>query len=349
MTSTNEIEEKLFLKAKDFLKKSKGLRKNVMEDIFERNMLIFPRDIVVVNYPRTPCVVFNPGAILVNSKVEVYPRLIFDYWKYTSSVGYFELDIEDVLNGSKPERICTRIVLWPRRLYDFLGTEDARAFRFGDRVILLYTAKGYAPYSDIRRDYVGFAELDENRNLVKRDIFRIKFGDVYYDPITNKDSSFLEMRKNDIWMLTRPNLRGLMICWRTLANMEERVMYGETLEPVFGQEEWEHKVGWSTNAVKLSSNEYIIGWHCVHKEDLSYRDGFAVVSDEGELLGVSDYLLGTKGLVEEYGDRAMVIFGDGLIKYDEKLIWVGGVSDYAVGFFSADLDKVLEKVRWVRG
>jgi len=47
-------------------------------------------------------------------------------------------------------------------------------------------------------------------------------------------------------------------------------------------------------------------------------------------------------LNEEYGDRAMVIFGDGLIIYQDKLLWIGGVSDYCIGVFIADLDNVLK-------
>ena len=70
---------------------------------------------------------------------------------------------------------------------------------------------------------------------------------------------------------------------------------------------------------------------------------------EGNLLAVSNYVLAPRGLVEEYGDRALVIFGDGLVLYKELLIWVGGVGDYAVGFFSVELDKALEKLKWLRG
>ena len=54
-----------------------------------------------------------------------------------------------------------------------------------------------------------------------------------------------------------------------------------------------------------------------------------------------------KGIEEEYGDRPLVIFGDGLLAYKEKLIWVGGISDYGIGIFMTDLDKALEKIRSV--
>ena len=134
-----------------------------------------------------------------------------------------------------------------------------------------------------------------------------------------------------------------------MADLDSLTMPVDSLEPVLVYEDWEVKVGWSTNVVKLSSNEYLVGWHGILRGDISYREGLAVVDGEGNLLAVSNYVLAPRGLVEEYGDRALVIFGDGLVLYKELLIWVGGVSDYAVGFFSVELDKALEKLKWLRG
>ncbi|RLE58785.1 MAG: hypothetical protein DRJ35_07205, partial [Thermoprotei archaeon] len=86
----------------------------------------------------------------------------------------------------------------------------------------------------------------------------------------------------------------------------------------------------------------------VHRHDYSYRNGLALVDDQGNLLGVTDYILAPKGLVEEYGDRPLVIFGNGLILYKDQLIWVGGVSDYSIGFFATPLEKALELVKRVK-
>lgn len=66
---------------------------------------------------------------------------------------------------------------------------------------------------------------------------------------------------------------------------------------------------------------------------------------KGELLAVSDYLLAPKGLYEEYGDRPLVIFGDGLLLYKETLIWIGGVSDYCIGVFITELNGALTKLK----
>lgn len=52
--------------------------------------------------------------------------------------------------------------------------------------------------------------------------------------------------------------------------------------------------------------------------------------------------------MEEYGDRPLVIFGNGLVRYRELVIWIGGVSDYAIGIFATPLDKLLEKLKWIQ-
>jgi predicted GH43/DUF377 family glycosyl hydrolase len=72
------------------------------------------------------------------------------------------------------------------------------------------------------------------------------------------------------------------------------------------------------------------------------------VDGDGNLLAVSDYLLEPKGLKEDYGDRPHVIFGCGLAKYGKYLLWIGGISDYAIGVFATELHKVMEKLRWIK-
>jgi len=121
----------------------------------------------------------------------------------------------------------------------------------------------------------------------------------------------------------------------------------DSLQPILVPEPWEYKVGWSTNTVRLSRGEFLVGWHGMLREDFSYRNGLALVDGEGRLLAVSDYLLVPQGLVEQYGDRSLAIFGDGLLLYRDILIWIGGVSDYCIGIFVAELEDVRSRLRRV--
>jgi len=33
----------------------------------------------------------------------------------------------------------------------------------------------------------------------------------------------------------------------------------------------------------------------------------------------------------------------------DVLYWIGGVCDYAIGVYSVDFDKVMEKLKWIKG
>ncbi|WP_053001208.1 hypothetical protein [Kosmotoga pacifica] len=340
------IEKNLLSKLKNH---KMSVRKNKLVDVFKARYYISPEDLYVKNYIRTkPVAVFNPGAVIKAEKLFIFPRLIFDYYKYTSSVGVFSLDIEKIVKGGIDRPVETEIILWPKELWEFLGCEDARVSLHGDNLYMLYTGKGYY-YGEgdelVRRDVLGFAEFNETYELKRKGYFRISDGKEEFLPVTTKDSAFIEVENNSATMLVRLEISDTLVCWRASADLESLTLNAESIEPVLLPENWEHKVGWSTNAVKLSDDEYLIGWHAVLKEDLSYKNGLALVDRDGRLKAISDYLLAPRGLNEEYGDRAMVIFGDGLILYDDKLLWVGGVSDYCIGIFVAKLEDVLKELK----
>ena len=144
----------------------------------------------------------------------------------------------------------------------------------------------------MRYDVLGFAKLDGEMRVRRKGFFRVVKGDEEFVPLSNKDSAFVRPLGGSRYaMLTRPEVKGARICWRCVADVGEFSIDADSLEPVLAFEEWELKVGWSTNAVQLSSNEYLVGWHGVLKGDLSYREGFALVDGDGELLAVTDYLL----------------------------------------------------------
>ncbi len=347
------IEERLRTKALSYLKSHRGLRRLRTSDLFTRKMYIFPQHLKVVNYPRTPVASFNPGAILASDKsLLIFPRLIFDYYTYTSSIGLFKIKLSDVLGrkGSLTKPIETRVILWPKNLWEFRGCEDARVFRNGALYYILYTGYGYMPDEEYRPRIVqGLAKLDENFNVLDRGFFKILGKEREFIPKGMKDSAFIKIKRDKALMLLRPTISNIDVCWRGEASLSNLYIYEEHMEPVLAYEPWEFKVGWSTNVVKLSRNEYIVGWHGFLKVDFSYRNGVALIDDNGELLAITDYLLVPTGIIEEYGDRPLVIFGNGLIKHKDLLLWIGGISDYAIGVFIAELDKIFENLRWVRG
>lgn len=344
------LEERLRRKALDKARWLRGFRSPETLEAFERIAYVFPTDVRVEGYPREPVAVFNPGALLEGGSLLVFPRMIFDYYGYTSSIGLFSVNVERLLSGEVEKPLPTEIVLWPRELWEFRGCEDARAFAHDGLLLLLYTGFGYHHSAGgLELKWVqGLAALDKGLRVVKRGYFSIESGSERFAP-KMKDSAIVRAGGARALLLCRPTFGDVEVCWRGEAALDMLTIAGDSMEPVLAHEEWEFKVGWSTNAVKVSSNEYLVGWHGVLKQDHSYREGVALLSSDGELLAVSNYLLSPRGLVEEYGDRPLVIFGNGLVLCGGKLLWVGGVSDYCVGFFAADLEAVLEKLRWIGG
>lgn len=338
--------------AVSLVSRHKGFRRNITEPIFRRITLITPNDVNVTNYPRKPVEVFNPGAVLSNGELMLFPRIIFDYLNYTSSIGLIKLSISDVANGIINKPINAKLIMWPRELWEFRGCEDPRVTKHGDGYLMLYTGWGYyISGNDLKpRAVQALAIMDNELNIIKRGFFTIKATNSgEYIPDWWKDSAFIEVKGNEASMLIRPNIGGLEIGWSGEANLSELTLSMDSMRPVLWFEDYEFKVGWSTNTVKLSSNEYLIGWHGVSKIDYAYRNGLALVNNNGELLAISNYLLEPSGIEEEYGDRPRVIFGDGLIAYKDSLMWIGGVSDYATGIYITELDKALSKLKWLKG
>lgn len=328
-----------------------GLRSPAAEPIFERLALIYPASIYVENYGRSrPLAVFNPGALLRGRELLVYPRLVFDYYWYVSSIGLFKVDVEEVLRGEVPRRVPTRIVLYPSGASDLRGCEDPRVQEAGGATFILYTAvapgeRGVEARQAIARVEGGCA--------VKMGIFKLVHKGKFYNTFW-KDSAIIPLKPPDVVLLLRPTIplesgERLEVCWRAEASLSSLSVDCDSMEPLLLNEPFEVKVGWSTNTLKVSSNEYLVGWHGVGK-DLVYRNGLALLGASGELIGVTNYLLEPRESIEEfYGDRPGVVFGCGLVKYGEYLLWVGGVSDYAIGVWSTELDKVFEKMKYVEG
>jgi predicted GH43/DUF377 family glycosyl hydrolase len=364
------IEERLRKKAKTALVENRGIRAPKTEDLFRRVCFFGPKDFLIENYPhKEPVAAFNPGATLVGERVFIFPRLIFDYYSYVSSIGVVELAIEELLSGEAKRPLRTQIVLWPQYGWEAVkGCEDPRVLAIENGFLILYTAVGEfsEDSKESHKAVLGFAELGKDFSVRRKGFFSVRGPEGTFIP-GNKDSAFIHLQEKNAAMLTRPSFWELPdarleplfsllelepprrplpdMCWRAEADLEELVIFEDTMEPVFVPEPWEHKVGWSTNTVRLAENEYLVGWHGVLREDRSYREGLAIVDGSGRLLAVSDYLLAPRGLWEEYGDRPLVIFGNGLLLHGEVLIWIGGVSDYCIGVFTAELGDVLPLLR----
>jgi len=344
------VEKRLLERAQRGMKTLQGMRRPKVEDIFHRCCYIAPSDLVMEDYLRpTPLAAFNPGASLVDEKLLVFPRLVFDYYTYTSSVGMFELAIGDVLQGRIPKPLHTRILLWPTEPWEFgPGCEDPRVAVWNKETYILYTGTGQRETEQGLqvKPVQGMAKFSPSFDLLSRGYFSIQGNDGSFTPDA-KGSALLAPKNGKAVLLWRPHIEDLSLCWRSEADLDEYSIAEESMDPVLVPESWESRVGWSTNALPIGKDEYLVGWHGVSRDDQTYRDGLALVDGEGYVRAISDYLLVPQGLNESYGDRPQTMFGNGLVQYRDQLIWVGGISDYAIGIFVTPMEQALERLRRV--
>ncbi len=346
------IKENLDSRVMEKFKKEKPLRENRVDNIFKKRYYISPESIHITNYIRKkPLASFNPGALLIEDRLYIFPRLVFDYYTYNSSIGVFSLDINSALTGRLPKNFDTEIILWPDRMWEFgHGVEDPRLWENNGEIYMLYTgSKHYERKGKlIKKSVLALSNIDKKGDRFsaeKKGYFKIVSNNEEYEPEC-KDSAFIEPIGDKITMLLRFHTTAPHSAWRGIGDIKNLTIPLDSAEPVIVPMEWEEKVGWSTNVVKLEENRYLAGWHAVLKEDLSYKNGFALIDREGNLLGITDYLLAPEGLIESYGDRGLVIFGDGLVKYANYIIWIGGISDYGIGIFVTTIDDVIKKLKY---
>lgn len=360
------IEKRLLDKVKK-AKANESLRKAKPEidDIFERAGYLAPQNFNILNYAREPRAVFNPGVSFNGKVIQIYPRFAFDYYGYVASIGKSEgINIERLISGNFHEQIDTEIILCPdvdkEERWDFKGYEDPRIFSQNETTFILSTGnvgRGVADDEFSRRvgAVLAFAKF-KGRELKQKEYFKIRGkNDQNFVPEWHKDAAFININNNKANMLVRLSIHGCdggcEECWSGKADLNDMTISENSLQMILSSVPDETKVGWSTQTVPVSNNEYLIGWHAVRK-NLSYANGLAVINVEGDLLAITpDYVLAPQksNITECLGDRPLVIFGCGLIIHKDKLIWIGGVSDWAIGIFIADLETAMSKLRWIKG
>lgn len=299
--------------------------------IFKLEVLFTPEHFVMSKYPRKPIAVFNPAAFVQNDHVVLLPRLIFDDQFYTSAIGICDpISIDHLSNITT---INTSLLRFPSNIQDFKGIEDPRVTEDGKKLLWVALDR-----SNISRTVM--AELDWANQKTSDDRY-----------LYLKDSEFPSGRDaaviNNKYLLCRPeyNTKYSFSAPYSISIIENVFIQPSELQVVLAAEKWEEKVGFSTNVVKLSSNEYLVGWHTVLNRNAEYMNGFAVLNDIGEVLGTSNYILWSENFMR-YGNRINTLFGCGLIKHQDRLYWAGGVGDWAVGIFSAKLQEALETIKY---
>ncbi|MCK4259665.1 MAG: hypothetical protein KAX49_11845 [Halanaerobiales bacterium] len=298
------------------------------KSIFNFETLITPETFKMVNYPRTPIAVFNPAAYIHSDKLILLPRLIFDEKFYISSIGICDpISLDNLISNE----ISTRLLKFPTDINDFYGDEDPRVTEDGSK--LLWVAKNTEGFA-----YSVLADLS-NQGISNPHYLYLKDSSVP----SGKDAALI----NDSYLVCRPEDDIKSSFSAPYSTIENTIIIENEFKPVLTTQSSEIKVGFSTNFVRISQNESIIGWHAVLTRNFEYANGLAVIDDKGELLGTTDYILYPEGYLR-YGNRPNTLFGCGLFKWKDQLWWAAGIGDWAIALYSITIDKIFEVMNYIR-
>lgn len=307
--------------------------------IFNLETLLISEQFEMINYPETPLEAFNPAAYVDrNDKLVILPRLVFDTRFYVSSVGLCEPisfdKLADYNFGAK--QIKTRLLKYPTTSNEMRGVEDPRITEDGKR--LLTVGLGKTTDGEAFTTQTTMSKISDNE-IVATKPFLFEGKELQ----TGRDAVFI----NDKVLLFRPEIKTLQTYRAFYEETDTHIVISnEGLIPILELDALknERKRGVSTNVVKLSTNEYIVGYHAAFDDKLEYKEGFMLVTDNGEVTETSKLMLKTEGILQ-YGHRPFTLFGCGLVIYKDKLFFVGGVGDSWIGIFSAELSSVLERIK----
>ena len=312
--------------------------------MFERLCLLNPLNFNITNYNRMPLAAYNPAIIIRENNLYLFPRLVFDYCYWTSSIGMCKpIPLPRISENLENWDLDTKIIQYPQTKLNLRGCEDPRGWNNRLEWVDLESL-GTAKNSKVRTHHsIGTIDF-ERRELIDKKTF--EFVKEWSTKIeSGRDFAIL----NDKIMLCRPQCKSLD-CYSTTWHEDNEGAYlnYHDLKIIIKTDSDELKTGWSTNVVKVAKHRYIVGWHAVRKDDMIYYNGLAILNEEGELQGLTEGILYAEGIDEIYGDRPNVIFGDGLFIYNKFLYWVGGCSDYCIGFFRCPLDKIMNEINYIK-
>lgn len=292
----------------------------------ELKALFTPEMFKMENYPSSPIAVFNPAAFMSSSdEMIIFPRLIFDTRFYTSSIGIFRIPFNMYFPSLKT--ISTTLLATPTNAQDFKGLEDPRITEDGKK--FLHVA--------LNNNTISHTVLS---NFTAGDLYNFRTLEIETEIVPNgRDAAII----NDDYLVFRPELKKLESY--SVPYEQDGTIDFKNAKVVLSPLKFELKRGFSTNVVKLSSNEFLIGWHAILRQNLEYANGFMILNNVGEVISMSEPFFRLPQNYLRYGNRPNTLFGCGLILRKNKLWWIGGIGDWAIGVFSAELEDVLNKLK----
>jgi len=152
-------------------------------------------------------------------------------------------------------------------------------------------------------------------------------------------------------MLVRPWIRSVGIGGIFVGFRKDFKVNFKSLRPIpelLPNPEFELKTG-ANASLKLSSNEYLLLFHSVERIHGIYYTYAALLSDDGELLGVTPEPIISPQPGIYSGRRPSTIFVCGAIILNDKVLVSAGKDDEVLIMMEADLNDILNKIKYVKG
>lgn len=290
----------------------------------------------IESHPWESKMVFNAGAIYLDNKVHLLYRASDK--DDISTIGYATSE-----DGFHIDERFESPVFSPESEKDYLGVEDPRIIKFGDRLHIVYTAYGRVPGMDdkLRKDtripQIALTSISVDDFLHHRWNFKER---VYPLPgVIDKDVVIFPEKFNEKYVIYHRVSPHIWICYSD--DLKNWYDHNILMSP---EQEWEYfKVGPSAPLIKTEKGWLFI-YHGVSKT-LVYRIGFMFIDlkdptkiiyrhPEPILEPVMDY--------EKEGVIPMVVFTNGAVLKDDTIFVYYGGADTVIGVATAPLSRFFE-------
>jgi len=282
--------------------------------------------------------VFNPAAVYKAGMVHLLPRVIGEYEKYISRLGYYVST-----DGLNFERVIDEPVFKPQEQYERWGCEDPRITELEGELFITYVAlseparRGGGPprtaltsTKDFRSFYrygvITPLGLDDKDTVLFPEKIKGKYA-VLHRPLDWVGTNYGTDRPS-IWIGYSDHLKGL---------------YGHkvVMKP---EQKWEsRKIGAGPPPIKTREGWLLI-YHGVDENSV-YRAGAALLdlNSPSKIKSRSPYpILEPEKKYEKIGDVSNVVFPEGAVVIDDELFVYYGGADKVCCVATANLDELLD-------
>lgn len=292
--------------------------------------------------------IFNPGAIIYEEAIYLFPRVILKGYKKKKSGAGYENYISEIWIARSTDGKNFKLLgplIKPDRDYDRFGCEDARITKLGNEYFITYTALSSPAFSG--KGYrIGLASTKNFKKVVKHTIIGPDLNDknaVLFPEKINGKVALLHRIKFNIYIVYFDDIQQLK------QNHSEEFWnnYLQELEShlVLKKEyPWESKkIGSGPPPIKTKAGWLLI-YHGVDKNRV-YRVGMALLDLENpkKVIAKSPLpILEPETEYEKIGDIPNVVFPTGAIVKNKKLFLYYGAADKRCCSACYNFDELLD-------